>query len=364
MQRIRALTVAIAALAVGGTATVAPAQSQSYSGAFAQQYPEAATLLNGFDSVHAALFEQLYTNSNVASLEGTTYDEYSNELLQGARSAMAMEGAMPRFSQSAARLAEVLDWAEVLRNDLYDIYADPSVTDKYATAEAAIDRYLERTDLALPPVAREMMMLQNEVYPDAFYDDYPKAKGLIWASHWLQLAVLDPMMYFDTAAEQSEGVDKTVARFKEMLAAAPDGLPSARPTPAAISPELVRAHPRAAKILDNVGKIHDAVADILIDEEVTDKQAAMNGLLGHFMDPGMMEASDYDWVVMSLRHGIYFQGGPAIGRLDRPERNGGHEHGDMGVMPGMPMGTTGGGGAGGSMPMPNEGGDHSGHAGH
>lgn len=360
MQRIKSLTLVIAALLVGSS-TAAAAQSQAYSGAFAQHYPDAATLLNGFDAVHAELFEQLFTNTNVTSLEGTTYDEFANEMLQGARGAIAMEGEMPRFSQRASRLAQVLDWAEVLRNDLYDIYADPSVTDKYAAGEAAIDRYLARTDLALPPVARDMMLLQNEVYPNAFYEGNPHTKGLIWASHWLQLAVLDPMMYYDDASAQADGVQKTVDRFKEMIANAPDGLPSSRPTPAAISPELVRTHPRAAKIFDNVGKIHDAVADILIDREVTDKQAALNGLLGRFMDPNRMEASDYDWVVMSLRGGIFYQGGPAIGRLDRPERNMGHGHGEMGVMPGMPMGTTGGGGGGGgSAPMPNDG-NHADH---
>lgn len=360
------MTAVLAAVLTGAVVPSANAQSESWSGAFDQRYPEAAERLNGADAVHGAFFEALFSGVEPVSLEGTTYNEFATQMLQGAAASVTLSDAAPRFSAGASDLTAALDWAEHLRQELYDIYADPSLTDKYAAGEAAIDRYLARTDLALPPVARDMMLLEDAVYPNTFDNDFPRSKGLIWASHWLRLAVLDPLMYYTDEADKAAGVQRTLDRFEEMLATAPEGLPQARPTPAAVSPELVRIHPRAAKIFDNVGKIHDATADILVDSRIGDKEAVLGDVLTRFMDPDLMEATDYDWIVMSLRGGIFFQGGPAIGRMDRSERNMGHGHGEMSVMPGMPSGTTGGTGGGAAQPTPSQdgGGAAPGGAGH
>jgi hypothetical protein len=158
-------------------------------------------------------------------------------------------------------------------------------------------------------------------FSGAFKETFPKSNGLMWASNWLQLAVSDPMLVYGTSDQQQQGVDVTVARFREMLANVPASAPQEMPTPPAISPELTRRHLRAAVIFDNLHILHRVVADILVDTDVGDKRAAIDEAIARFTDPQQYAVSEFDWLAMSLRSGIFEQGGPAIGRLSKTERN-------------------------------------------
>src|SRR5690606_14823036 len=146
--------------------------------------------------------------------------------------------------------------------------------------------------------------------------------GLFWAARWFQLGGSEPLMVFrQNPAEQHTGVEATRARFIEMLANPPESFPSHMPMAPTVAPELVTRHIQAAAILDNLNMMLDVVADILVNAEIADKGAAIDEVVDLFADPTYLAIDHLDWVRMSLRHGIYAQGGPAIGRLDRPERN-------------------------------------------
>lgn len=344
MPRSYLIPALLVGLGIQMAAVPAVAQRQSYSGAFEREYPEAYELLQGFRAAQAEVLERLYSSPGmVQEMEGAIYADLEEQVREGEDDDVrSLASRMPRFAGFAGEIAQILDHAYVLQQDIYDIYADARVTDKNAAVEAAVDRYLARPELALSPTKKSMSAMEDHsghVMPgmngvEGFQGMYPKSNALLWASNWLQLALYDPLMYFPSEEQKKQGVENTIARFYEMLESTPETAPREMPTPAAITPELVRLHPRAAAILHNVHMLQDEIVNVLSDASTSDKRTAMNESLEMFRDPEHMTVSDYDWIVFSLRNGIFFQGGPAIGRIDRPERNVSHAHGG-GVMPGM-----------------------------
>jgi hypothetical protein len=166
-------------------------------------------------------------------------------------------------------------------------------------------------------------------------DQYPKVSGLVWASQWLELALCEPLIAYDTAEERRAGVAAAVGRFREMLERAPSGLPSEMPTAPAIAPALTQRYPRVAAVFDNAHMLHQVVWSVLAAAHA-DASPAVQQAVDTFLDPQHLAVSPDEWMLLSLRRGIWWQGGPAIGRMDATERNRRvqHEHGRM-PLPGM-----------------------------
>lgn len=316
-----------------------------YQGAFARAHPEASALLRGFERAQAATLDHLYAHGSVSSdqLEDAAFDDLVDRAVSGTESPGSVAAAMPALNRAVPGLAEIFDRGNGLRREIYDIYTDDRVVNKAAAVDGAVDRYRQDAGSALSDVPKAMQIIDGESYSTAFRTTLPKTNGVMWASHWLQLALYDPMMYYATAEDRRAGIEVVVDRFRAKLDGAPESLPTERPTPAAISPELARRFPRAAVIFDNLHLLHDVVADLLVHDGVTDERLAIEEAIAHFADPEYLAVQNYDWMVMSLRHGIYNQGGPAIGTLERSERNvSGHgSHGAATVFSGMGSGPGG-----------------------
>lgn len=348
----RTLLLPVLVLGITVAPDLAQAQGQAYSGAFAREYPEAAELLNGFRAAHASLLEQMYTTPGITTqqLEGAVFERLADQVRDGGDRPLPSIGeGMPRFSGYAPNLVQIFDRAHALQRDIYDVYSDTRVTDKYAAAEAAIDRYLSNPTAALSPTKKSMSAMEDHdmhamhdgMTAMGFRGHAPKTNGLLWASNWLELALSDPLMYYTDEEQREDGVENTVERFYELIESPPQSTPQEMPTPAAVTPELVRLHPRAAAIFHNLHMLQDEVVNVLSNPSAADKRMALDQSLAMFQDHEHMTVSDYDWIVFSLRNGIFFQGGPAIGRLERPERNIRHAHGNT-IMPGMPGPSSGG----------------------
>jgi hypothetical protein len=377
MSKLLTLSVSVLALA----AQVAPAAAQAESstrafgaaqpGAFDRQYPEAATLLNALDAARGTLLEQLHTAPG-ASIEQATYPQLLSSLQSGAPQPTALQSSTTSFARVAPQVAEALAWGSQFERALLDIYADDRITDKQAAVDEAVDRYLSRRDVAVTTEPKFMMASGHDHMEMAdghhsmmFRSSFPSSNGLMWASQWLDIALFDPILFYDTQAERAEGVATVVNRYRELLQGAPANFPQEMPTPAAVAPELVRLHPEAAAIVDNVHKLYEAVADVLVHQQTGDKGGALAAALRDMQDPEHMAVTEYDWILNSLRNGIYYQGGPAIGRLETSERNRDVHGAHAGmVMPGM------GGPSGAGMPQgpttpppptPDQGTDHTNH---
>jgi hypothetical protein len=282
-------------------------------------------LLIGIERAHSLLYEQLLAEPGapVERLEGEFFDRVLAQTVDGDGAEVA---STPNLTRLSPRLVSVMERTYALQRQVYEIYSDASVTDKKAAVDAVVDQYLTQPELALSPLPKSMEIMDEQHGSMLFREKYPRTAGLYWAFRWLQLGGSEPLMFYPTAAEQHNGLEATTARFREMVANPPESFPSHMPMAPTVAPEMVTRHTRAAAIFDNLNMMHDVLADVITSTEVSDKRAAVEETIDIFTDPQYLQVSEIDWIRMALRHGIYAQGGPAIGRLDRPERNAIHNH--------------------------------------
>ena len=90
----------------------------------------------------------------------------------------------------------MFEWAHLLHRQIYDVLADErmSSTQKDAKVQELIRYYKTRKDLAFSSVPKSMDLMEGQPYSTAFRKRYPKFNGLIWAYHWLQIGLYEPLL--------------------------------------------------------------------------------------------------------------------------------------------------------------------------
>jgi len=278
----------------------------SFNWTFLRTYPEAARLFNAFDYGHAILYERLTTapTGDPAWLEVGTFDYLTKDLLvRPPRLPIAEEAIFPAYAARYWPAALAFDWAHLLHRQVYDALSDarlsPAARD--SLVERLTDYYLSRRDVAFAPVPKSMTLMLGQPYSGAFRTAYPKLNGLIWAYHWLQVGLYEPLTADQAPAVQRAGVDSAVAHFRAMI---PDAFPTAMPMTPMVAPAFTAKHPRAAAIFDNLHSLHDIIADILLSDVVTpeNKRAAIAAALEEFRDETRNVMSDEEWRGMPEHH--------------------------------------------------------------
>ncbi len=290
---------------------------------FLKRYPEAARLFNAFDYGHAVLYEKLYATEGEAT-DRALEKEYqyltTDLLIRPPRFAIVEEAVMPRYAKLAWRAKQMFDWAHILHRQIYDIYADPSLTraQQDSLIEQATDYYLSREEYAFVAAPKSMALMDEQYYSQAFRKAYPKFNGLIWAYHWLQVGLYEPFIEARTPDEAKAGVGATLARFWSMLENPPERLPAVMPMTSGIAPKFSAAHPRAAVIFDNLHMMHDIISDILQNDTVpaAKKREVIYAALDEFQDSTRNVISMEMWRNMADHMGgVAAMGGPASGIL-------------------------------------------------
>ncbi|MGH7704169.1 MAG: hypothetical protein ACREMO_13825 [Gemmatimonadales bacterium] len=333
----------------------------SFNWVMLKNYPEAARLFNAFDYGHAILYEKLYTEPDapVATLESKQFDYITGDLLiRPPRFAVAEEVIEPSYARLAWKAKLMFDWAHVLHRQIYDLYADDRLSEgaKDSLIEVVTDYYLSNKDLAFASAPKSMQLMDGQYFSQEFRRRYPKMNGLIWAYHWLQVGLYEPLIAGKTPAEKKAGVKAVLARFWSMIEDPPNRFPKVMPMTAAVAPEFARRHPRAAVAFDNLHMMHDIISDVLTSSKVPrgEKRAEIYHQLADFTRPDQNTMALDEWCNMGeLMGGVGLMGGPALGILPDPPTVGasapemagmdhggkGHEMGQMGQamdsMPGM-----------------------------
>ena len=285
---------------------------------FLALYPEAARLFNAFDYGHATVYEKLLTRGPGAGPALATEYRYltTDLLVRPPRFAIPEEAVMPSYAKVAWRAKQMFDWAHVLHRQIYDVYADDRIppAEKDALIERLTDYYLSRTDYAFTPVPKSMALMEGQGFSRVFRRTEPAFNGLIWAYHWLQVGLYEPMIAARSAPEARHGVDAAVARFREMVRT--ERYPSTMPMTAAIAPEFSRRHPRAAVIFDNLHSMHDIIADVLASPAIpaSRKRDEIYRQLAEFRsaDRNVMSMAEW-WEMAAHMGGVAAMGGPAVG---------------------------------------------------
>ncbi|MDX2121666.1 MAG: transporter [Gemmatimonadota bacterium] len=288
---------------------------------FLKRHPDAARLFNAFDYGHAVLYERLLTSQGAAgdALERREFDFLVNDLLRRPpRLGVAEESVAPAYARLAWRAKLMFEWAHILHRQIYDLYADERLSDsaRVAMVERVTDHYLANTRLAFTTAPKSMALMDEAYYSQVFRQRYPKFNGLIWAYHWLQVGLYEPMVTRATPAARRAGVEAAVARFWQMLESPPAGMPQVMPMTAAVAPEFSRRHPRAAVIFDNLHALHDIISDILTSEKVPAdrKKAEIYAALARYQD-GSRDTMEMEhwWMMGEMMGGVELMGGKAPG---------------------------------------------------
>lgn len=286
---------------------------------FLRQYPEAAGLFNAFDYGHAVLYERLWSDpsADVAALETTEFNFLTRDLLvRPPRFAVAEEVIEPRYARIALEAKRMFEWAHLLHRQIYDVYADRRLTaaEQRAQVERLTDDYLGRSELAFTDQPKSMALMDEQPFSQYFRRQYPKMNGLIWAYHWLQVGLYEPLMQEPDAAAQKAGVAATLARFWAMADSAPAHFPRVMPMTSAVAPTFSAAHPRAAIIFDNLHMMHDIISDILANPAVPREQkpAVIRAQLAEFRNSETNLMGIEHWHMMAdMMGGVELMGGVA-----------------------------------------------------
>jgi hypothetical protein len=334
--RTRTSIYAAAALAVVGGAIGAPAPvhgqwstvyEQTYlparhNWAFRKNYAAADRLFNAFDYGHAILYETLYTRPDApaALLEERIYDRLTRRILVRPPRLPLEEAAIEiEYAKLAPEAKMMFDWAHMLHRQAYDVWADEGIPLEAKDAHMAevLHYYLSRRDLAFSTQPKSMDLMDGQFYSLAFRERFPKFNGLIWAYHWLQVGLYEPLIAGRDADERQAMVSATVARFWQMLENPPETMPYLMPMTAAVAPLFTERYPEIAIIFDNLHMMHDVVSDILASAEVprNRKRTEIIRAVELFRDDTSFVTSREEWRRMAVGMGLENQGGPAVGFL-------------------------------------------------
>jgi hypothetical protein len=253
------------------------------------------------------------------------------------------EEAAAGYAALGPRAAAIIERGNAFYREVLGILADRSITNRNEQLAAAVERYRSQPEMALPTVPKNMDILYGHPYALDFRTGYTDLDGVIWAGHWLNLAVSEPLTDFQEEERRLAGIDTVMNRYFAKLSYGepPEFFPSELPLAPSIAPGLIFLSPEAAMIWDNLSMMQEVVADVLASPDVDDVHAAVDEAVDWFMDPVNGITDQNTWEIMALRHGIFFQGGYPIAVMLESERNvGGHfahvQGGGPIIIPGMP----------------------------
>lgn len=295
----------------------------SFNWQFRENYPSADRLFNGFDFGHAILYETLWTEPNApaAELEQKWYDRLTKKILVNPPPVPLEEAAIEiAYAKLAPEAKQMFDWAHLLHRQIYDVWADERIPtdDKDAVIAKLIRYYKSRPDLAFSSKPKTMELMEGMPYSTAFRKNYPKFNGLIWAYHWLQVGLYEPLVTGKDKDERQTGIVAAVARFRQMIENPPTWMPRVMPMTPAIAPEFTKRYPEAAIIFDNLHSMHDVVSDILANLAVPRNRKRAEILLAarRYRDDTSYVMTEHAWREMASAMGVQNMGGPVMGVLE------------------------------------------------
>ncbi len=268
IRRILALLVIVSApLAAQDRRDEALYYPGSFNWTFLREHPAGGRLFNAFDYGHAILYERLVTLDSTAASRTLAKDYrflVDDLLVHPPRFGVSEEAVAPTYAKLAWPAMAMFDRAHILHRQLYDVYADRSMTRpaQHALVEELTDRYLADSAMAFTGVLKSMALMDGQPFSQRFKREHPDFNGLIWAYHWLQVGLYEPLMVASDAAEAEAGVARVIDGFWAMVRT-PGGYPATMPMTVQVSPTFAREHPRATAIFDNLHSMHDIISDVL-----------------------------------------------------------------------------------------------------
>jgi hypothetical protein len=316
---------------------------------FKSEWPDLYARVIAMERAHGVLYGALLRDREKVK-ESALYGLLTRRVNAGAPVSSTDPEADAGYALLGTRAAEVIRRTQAFHREVLAIFAGVGASDRARALDEAVDRYLSRPDVSLPDVPKDMTILYDHPFTSFVTDEagprrklpYPNLSGFVWATHWFQLAAMEPLELATAAEERRQGLTVVSDRFARKLSFGkpPDAFPTELPLTPCIAPGLVTIHLRAAAILDNLSMLHAVLADVLVHPKVGNVRAALDEAIEQFTDRTSRVVEVDDWIQMALRHSIFAQGGPALGTMTQSERNNNghlqHAKGGRATMRGMP----------------------------
>ena len=308
---LAALLLSLAGISCAGAS---PRNSQfylpgSYNFAFYDTHTRAARSFYAAHVAHFGIYEVALTRGEDATDAFAELEARIRRLVtEPPKFEPPAELIAPTWARMAYPTGRSMDWTHHLHSQLYDILADPSVSEKQAAGERAMAYYLSNSDAAFSTRGYgHRWMMGGGTWAGAFARKYPDINGILWAYHWHHAAVYEALME-PTPEAQARELDRVIDLFVDSVLVTP---PDYMPLMAETAPRFSRMFPAAAHIFDNLHMMHDITNDIMVDENLSrvQKEAEIDRMLRNqiyatqnsVVAPGIMAMEDHTMGPNSMR---------------------------------------------------------------
>jgi hypothetical protein len=220
---------------------------------------------NGVDFGHSNLYENLLLTggSNVPAIEDKARKETLAFIASKPRLNPNEEAIAPTYMKLAWRAQNTFDEAHALHRATYDIVVSDE-PDKDGAIRNVLD-YYQQSAYALTSKRLDHHRLDRFPYSKAFRQRFPLFNATIWAYHYLQVAVYDPLQAAPDLMAKTQAIRPILVTYRGYLNEPPVQW-TFMPLTAELSPAFAARYPELANIFDNLHMLHDNISDILTSE--------------------------------------------------------------------------------------------------
>ena len=222
---------------------------------------------NGIDFGHSNLYENLLLTGakDVPSIEDRARKDTLRFIASRPTLPPNEEAIAPTYMKLAWRAQNTFDEAHALHRSTYDIYvADLSASDKDRAVRKVL-AYYQDSPYAITARRLDHRRLDSLPYSKTFRRKFPLFNATIWAYHYLQVAVYDPLSAAPDLPAKQKAVQPILATYHGYLEQPPIQW-TFMPMTGEYSSLFARKYAAIANIFDNLHMLHDTISDILASD--------------------------------------------------------------------------------------------------
>jgi hypothetical protein len=224
---------------------------------------------NGIDFGHSNLYENLLLTAgkDVRAIEDRARLQTLRFIASRPELPPNEEAIAPTYMKLAWRAQNTFDEAHALHRSTYDIYVSNLSAAEKDRAIRKVLAYYQDSRYAMTAQPLDHRRLDSLPYSKSFRSKFPLFNATIWAYHYLQVAVYDPLAAAPDLPTKQTAVQPILARYHRYLNAPPVQW-TFMPLTGEYSPRLAKEYPAIANIFDNLHMLHDTISDILSSEQL------------------------------------------------------------------------------------------------
>ena len=239
---------------------------------------------NGVDFGHSNLYENLLLTggTDVPAIEDKARKETLAFIASKPRLNPNEEAIAPTYMKLAWRAQNTFDEAHALHRATYDIVVSDEPDKDRAIRNVLA--YYQESAYAITAKKLDHHRLDAFPYSQSFRTRFPLFNATIWAYHYLQVAVYDPLQAARDLEAKKQAVRPILLTYRHYLDQ-PQTQWTFMPLTAELSPVFATRYPEIANIFDNLHMLHDNISDILASELVPtweDKRAEIYRILNAY----------------------------------------------------------------------------------